>query len=131
MRVRGGAERTVISNIDYNARGQRILCQYANPESDPSVDTVRIEYDYDPKTFRLAELRSFRGTVKLQHLVYTYDPVGNIVALRDHAEKAGRRICKDVTSSTGFLSWLRSTNQLWLRLFQVALPLYSMPISAY
>jgi hypothetical protein len=78
--VRGAAEQSVITNLDYNPRGQRVLCEYANGTA--------TSYDYDPKTFRLNELQTLRGTVKLQHLVYTYDPVGNIVALRDLADTA-------------------------------------------
>ena len=35
-----------VTDIDYNARGQRVLVQYGNQ--------VRIQYRYDPFTFRLA-----------------------------------------------------------------------------
>lgn len=78
--VRGEVEQAVIRNIDYNARGQRVLCEYENGTS--------TEYTYDANTFRLKELLTLRGSTKLQHLVYTYDPVGNIVALRDRADTA-------------------------------------------
>ncbi|HKY40899.1 MAG TPA: RHS repeat-associated core domain-containing protein, partial [Polyangiaceae bacterium] len=77
-RVRGAPEQPVITNLDYNARGQRVLCAYANGTA--------TSYSYDPKTFRLTELQTLRGAAKLQHLVYTFDPVGNIVALRDQAD---------------------------------------------
>ncbi|RYZ01717.1 MAG: toxin, partial [Myxococcales bacterium] len=46
--VRGAAEAAVITDLDYNARGQRLLCAYANGAT--------TTYQYDPKTFRLTEL---------------------------------------------------------------------------
>src|SRR6185369_2630555 len=74
--VRGAAESPVINNLDYNARGQRIRCENQNG----TVTT----YQYDPKTFRLTELLTLRGSsTKLQHLVYSYDPVGNITDIQD------------------------------------------------
>jgi hypothetical protein len=73
--VRGTAETPVITNLDYNARGQRTLCQYQS-------GTVT-SYQYDPNTFRLTELITLRGATKLQHLLYTYDPVGNITDIQD------------------------------------------------
>ena len=74
--VRGATESPVVNNLDYNARGQRIRCQNQNG----TVTT----YQYDPKTFRLKELLTMRGTsIKLQHLVYSYDPVGNITDIQD------------------------------------------------
>src|SRR6185369_16756359 len=74
--VRGAAETPVITDLDYNARGQRIRCENQNG----TVTT----YQYDPKTFRLTELLTLRGSsTKLQHLVYSYDPVGNITDIQD------------------------------------------------
>jgi RHS repeat-associated protein len=84
--VRGGPERIVINDLDYNARGQRILCEYADPTSSSATVITTTSYAYDPKTFRLTELRTLRGGTKLQHLVYTYDPVGNITSLRNGAD---------------------------------------------
>ena len=74
----GGTTTPVITNIDYNAKGQRILCQHAG---------YKIEYDYDPKTFRLSHLWTTRASdsLLLQSLRYFYDPVGNIVELQDRA----------------------------------------------
>lgn len=88
MQVRGGAARLVISDIDYNARGQRVLCKYTNPTT--GALTSQIRYDYDPATFRLTRLfteRSSDGAL-LQDLRYTHDPVGNIVELDDRAATA-------------------------------------------
>jgi RHS repeat-associated protein len=82
--VRGATPRLVIRDIDYNARGQRTLCEYTNPETEAL--TTSITYTYDDDTFRLTTLVTTRGGTELQHLVYTYDPVGNIVALRSSAD---------------------------------------------
>jgi RHS repeat-associated protein len=76
----GSGARTVIANLDYNARGQRTLCQYGNGTS--------TTYTYETTTFRLIEVLTLRGTTKLQDLVYTYDPVGNIAAMRNNADNA-------------------------------------------
>jgi RHS repeat-associated protein len=91
--VRGGPSQLVIQNIDYNARGQRILCEYANPLLSTDVAPVitsRISYTYDPFTFRLKRLSTTRASdnAALQKLEYTYDPVGNIVELDDRADTA-------------------------------------------
>jgi RHS repeat-associated protein len=91
--VRGGPSRLVIQNIDYNARGQRVLCEYANPllstDAAPVV-TSRIGYTYDAFTFRLTRLLTTRvsDNAALQKLEYTYDAVGNIVELDDRADSA-------------------------------------------
>lgn len=75
-----------VKNIDYNAKGQRILIQYGND--------VVTTYEYDDKTFRLMHLKSDRGNAfpgdkpkAVQNLFYTYDPVGNITAIRDAAQQ--------------------------------------------
>lgn len=94
----------IIENIDYNAKGQRKRIDYGN-----GVSTT---YDYDPLTFRLIHLFTRRGATftedcenprpppptiaapdvpppntlcGVQNLHYTYDPVGNIVQIHDHA----------------------------------------------
>jgi len=68
-----------VNNIDYNAKGQRILIEYGN-----GVNTA---YSYDPLTFRLAHLQTLRVTDPLQDLRYAYDPVGNITSIRDDAQQ--------------------------------------------
>ena len=78
--LRGAAAATpFVTNINYNAKGQRVLIQYGNG--------ARTTYDYDPETFRLAHLQTLRGTDRLQDLFYTYDPVGNITHIRDDAQQ--------------------------------------------
>jgi RHS repeat-associated protein len=85
-----------VSNIDYNAKGQRTLIDYGNG--------VRATYEYDPLTFRLVHLLSRRDAVdfpndcpqspptdwpgcQVQNLHYSYDPVGNIMHIRDDAQQ--------------------------------------------
>jgi RHS repeat-associated protein len=94
-----------VKNIDYNAKGQRVLIEYGNG--------VRTQYEYDPQTFRLIHLFTTRGTsfpddcenptkcddppidcpksgnfsCGLQNICYTYDPAGNIIVIRDNAQQ--------------------------------------------
>jgi RHS repeat-associated protein len=68
-----------VTNIDYDAKGQRTLIEYGNG--------ARTEYSYDEKTFRLMHLKTMRGGAVLQDLFYTYDPVGNITRIRDNAQQ--------------------------------------------
>ena len=70
----------IVNNIDYNARGQRTIIEYANG--------VETSYEYDPFTFRMTRLVSMRSSdsMKLQDYRYTFDPVGNIVVFRDNSD---------------------------------------------
>jgi hypothetical protein len=72
-----------IKDIDYNAKGQRELIEYGNG--------VTTTYTYDRNTFRLTHLQTLRGgdesVEKLQDLFYIYDPIGNIVSIRDDAQQ--------------------------------------------
>ena len=81
-----------ITFIDYDAKGQRTICRYAN-----GMKTV---YEYDAQTFRLVHLKTTRMVVEagrsvtifsdprtIQDLRYTYDPLGNITRLEDGALK--------------------------------------------
>jgi RHS repeat-associated protein len=78
--LRGAAVATTfVTDIDYNAKGQRTLIDYGNG--------VRTMYEYDPLTFRLAHLQTLRGAEHLQDLFYTYDPAGNIIAISDEAQQ--------------------------------------------
>lgn len=81
VRLRGAADWTeFVTNIDYNAKGQRILIVYGNG--------VTTEYHYYPDTFRLHKLFTRREQGPwLQNLHYTYDPVGNITEIRDYAQQ--------------------------------------------
>jgi RHS repeat-associated protein len=89
--LRGAADATFfVTNINYNAKGQRELIAYGNG--------AQTTYEYDPLTFRLTKLRTTRAAglnglasqllksaATLQDLHYTYDPAGNITRIEDAA----------------------------------------------
>ena len=81
-----------VTNIDYNAKGQRVLIEYGNG--------ARTTYDYDRLTFRLTNLTTtrpaqpdatasqiFKSDTLVQDLRYTYDPAGNITRIEDSSLK--------------------------------------------
>ncbi|MDD2635513.1 MAG: hypothetical protein PHW82_08445 [Bacteroidales bacterium] len=70
-----------ISEINYNARGQRTEVYYGNGSK-----TV---YTYDDENFRLERLLTTRdsGNDILMDLNYTYDSVGNIIQITNDAER--------------------------------------------
>jgi RHS repeat-associated protein len=85
-----------ITNIDYDAKGQRLRIDYKNNAS--------TFYSYDPLTFRLTQLETRRGAAdfpgddpqppidgwpgkQVQNLHYTYDPAGNITHIKDDAQQ--------------------------------------------
>ena len=86
-----------VTNIDYDAKGQRLRIDYKNGAS--------TFYSYDPLTFRLTQLLTKRKAADLpgddpqppvggwpgtqvQNLHYTYDPAGNITHIQDDAQQA-------------------------------------------
>ncbi|MCY1012048.1 RHS repeat-associated core domain-containing protein [Nannocystis pusilla] len=85
VHVRGAVTPTgIVTNIDYNARGQRTLIEYGNGST--------TDYEYDPKTFRVTRIRTIRPNPDpdlciVQDLRYHYDPVGNIARIRDQAQQ--------------------------------------------
>lgn len=103
---RKGAMFEVIAGVEYNARGQRRAVDFGDPAKTGRF--MRTEYDYDPRTFRLTRIVTWRPTAGeraglqqgkalarpvsperyYQHSTYAFDPVGNIVALRDGARLA-------------------------------------------
>jgi RHS repeat-associated protein len=109
--LRGAALLTpFVTNIDYNAKGQRTLIKYAGKVG--SNVEITTTYDYDEETFRLTRLTTKRDTTAptdpthprfpddcpeepdpawpgcgLQDLRYTYDPAGNITHIRDDAQQ--------------------------------------------
>jgi RHS repeat-associated protein len=85
-----------VANIDYDAKGQRLLIDYKNGAS--------TFYSYDPLTFRLTQLLTKRKAAdflgddpqppidgwpgqQVQNLHYTYDPAGNITHIQDDAQQ--------------------------------------------
>ena len=97
VNLRGAAVVTpFVTDIDYNAKGQRTLTKYRNG--------VRTTYEYDPLTFRLVHLLTWRNAIifpddcprpppadwpgcQVQNLHYTYDPAGNIAHISDDAQQ--------------------------------------------
>ena len=85
VNVRGDATATnFVSNVEYNARGQRTRIAYGNGTESTST--------YDARTFRLRQLVTTRvidppGDA-VQDLTYVYDPVGNVVEVRDGTQSS-------------------------------------------
>ena len=93
VNLRGAAVATpFVTDIDYNAKGQRELIAYANG--------TRTAYEYHRLTFRLTKLRTtravglnglasqlFSNPAVVQDLCYTFDPAGNITRIEDAALK--------------------------------------------
>lgn len=89
--LRGAGTATAfVTDIDYNAKGQRTFIRYGN-----GAETT---YKYDDETFRLIQLKTtrpaglnglasqlFANPTIAQNLHYTYDPVGNITSITDGA----------------------------------------------
>lgn len=78
------ADREIVSVIEYNARGQRLRVAYGNGSETRSTS--------DPLTARLSLLETarpaaFPATEQIvQRLLYTYDPIGNVVQIADQAQ---------------------------------------------
>jgi RHS repeat-associated protein len=69
-----------VSNINYNAKGQREEIYYGN--------NTKTTYYYEPETYRLTRLLTTgNGNRILQDMNYTYDPAGNITRQFDNAQK--------------------------------------------
>jgi len=70
-------EQPIVSGLEYNARGQKV--------KEIAGNGVVTEYTYDEKTSRLSEVKTTRpnDVSPLQDLRYSYDPVGNILAITD------------------------------------------------
>jgi RHS repeat-associated protein len=73
----------VITNVDYNARGQRVTVERGNG--------LRTCHEYDPATFRLVRVlttrQTRRGRERVQDLRHTYDPEGNPTSIVDAAQQ--------------------------------------------
>ena len=75
----GGAATTFVSDLAYNAKGQRTRLEYGNG--------VVTEYAYDPQTFRICRIHTVRAGDTLQDLSYSYDPAGNLTHVADAAHQ--------------------------------------------
>lgn len=79
----GRAAETFVRSVEYDEKGRRTKIVYGN--------AVTTGYAYDPETFRLSQIASYRqgrsfDNPDLQSLHYTYDPAGNITEIRDAAD---------------------------------------------
>jgi RHS repeat-associated protein len=82
VKLRGASAATpFVANIDYDAKGQRVLVEYGNG--------VTTRYAYDPLTLLLRSLTTRRTSdqATLQDLRYTYDPTGNIASAEDSSQQ--------------------------------------------
>ena len=82
INLQGAAAVTAfVTEIDYDAKGQRTLIQFGNGS--------QTKYTYDKYTYRLTTLTTTHSTndAILQALSYTYDPVGNITNIQDAAQQ--------------------------------------------
>lgn len=72
---RASGPTVVVTDVSYNSKGQRLRIAYGN--------RVTAEYEYDPHTFKLSQLRTKRNGELVQELGYTHDAVGNVTEIYD------------------------------------------------
>jgi RHS repeat-associated protein len=97
-----------VTGIAYDAKGQRTLIQYGNGAA--------AAYSYDPKTFRLTNLKTrrpvglngfasqiFNDPATVQNLSYDYDPVGNITRIADAALKTVFNANQQIDSASDYI----------------------------
>lgn len=90
----GKPHQAVLISQRYNAAGQK--------QREVAGNGVVTDYVYEAETQRLLETMTRRGDQSLlQHLVYSYDPVGNITAISDRGQAIGyfrnRKVTADKT----------------------------------
>jgi insecticidal toxin complex protein TccC len=84
LTVTGGAEQVIVRSLAYAAAGQKLREEHGNG--------VVTTYTYEPQTQRLTGIKTERpaghvaGAKVLQDLRYEYDPVGNVLKVRNDAE---------------------------------------------
>ncbi|WP_216891777.1 RHS repeat domain-containing protein, partial [Pseudomonas putida] len=81
LTLKGGTEQVIVKSLSYSAAGQKLREEHGNG--------LVTTYTYEPKTQRLAAIKTERqgsGAKVLQDLRYAYDPVGNVVSVRNDAE---------------------------------------------
>ncbi|BAV06841.1 RHS repeat-associated core domain-containing protein [Filimonas lacunae] len=85
VKIRGaGGFITFLDKQEYNEKGQRLMARYGNGTTS--------SYLYDPYTQRLLQTLTKQhdadaAGAALQNLLYTFDPVGNLVQIRDDAQQ--------------------------------------------
>ncbi|EKT4523641.1 RHS repeat protein [Pseudomonas putida] len=84
LTLENGLERTIVKSLEYSATGQKLREEHGNG--------VVTHYTYEPATQRLASIKTERpagrasGAKVLQDLRYAFDPVGNVLNVRNDAE---------------------------------------------
>ncbi|HEN3611104.1 TPA: RHS repeat protein, partial [Yersinia enterocolitica] len=83
LTLNGSREQVIVQSLTYSAAGQKLW--------EESGNGVVTEYRYEAETQRLIGIKTTRpervqGPKTLQDLRYDYDPVGNILAIRNDAE---------------------------------------------
>lgn len=85
LRLRGANEQVIVKSLTYSAAGQKLREEHGNG--------VVTTYQYEPETQRLLGIKTERpaghasGAKVLQDLRYEYDPVGNVLSIRNDAEE--------------------------------------------
>jgi RHS repeat-associated protein len=77
------ADLHAVTNVDHNARGQRVGITLGNG--------TETRYTYDPSTFRVSRITTTRPSFEadrrvVQGLSLAYDPIGNVTRIRDDAD---------------------------------------------
>ena len=98
---------TFVTNIAYDAKGQRALIQYGNGAATSHV--------YDAATFRLTNLKStrpaagnglasqiFNDAATVQDLCYVYDPLGNVTRIADSAFRTVFNANQQIDSASSY-----------------------------
>jgi RHS repeat-associated protein len=70
---------SIIKDIEYNARGQRLVVSYGNG--------AKTRFQYDRKTFMVVAKQTTRDSTVLQDLRYTMDCLGRILQIDDLAQQ--------------------------------------------
>ncbi|MDX7998436.1 RHS repeat protein, partial [Xenorhabdus sp. Reich] len=85
LTVKNGQEQVIVRSLTYSAAGQKLSEEHGNG--------VVTTYSYEPETQRLVGIKTERPTTHklgakvLQDLRYQYDPVGNVLSVRNDAEE--------------------------------------------
>lgn len=86
LKLKGGQEQVIVKSLTYSASGQKLREEHGNG--------VLTTWSYEPETQRLTGIRTERpaghacGAKPLQDLRYAYDPVGNVITVRNDAEES-------------------------------------------
>ncbi|OWO80573.1 toxin [Photorhabdus luminescens] len=85
LTIQGQPEQTIVSSLSYSAAGQKLREEHGNG--------IITKYHYESATQRLINISMLRAKKPffneklLQSLRYKYDPVGNVVSIRNSAEE--------------------------------------------